>query len=138
MHYNQTGAAVRTLLITLVAIAAFLVIAFTLLPKGFNHDTSIIGKGSNVVVLAHDKNTVYSLNLMGMLNQVRDDYAGRVEFLVVDSGSGDGRLFILKERANPGDLLLYGQDGVRREVLININDETILRAALDDVFSLRK
>jgi len=135
MYFTQTGSVARTLLITLVAIAAFMVIAITLLPKGFSHDTSIIGKGSNVVVLAHDKNTIYSLNLMGMLNDVRDDYAGRVEFLVVDSGSSDDRVFILKERAGPGELLLFGKDGVKREVLINIYDETILRAALDDVFA---
>ncbi|NOZ52328.1 MAG: hypothetical protein GXP08_04150 [Gammaproteobacteria bacterium] len=134
MHFTQIGSTARTLLITLLAIGVFMAIAVTMLPKGFNHDTSIIGQGSNVVVLAHDKNSIYSLNLMEILNQVRSDYATRVEFLVVDSGTNEGQAFIQKEQATLGELLLFGKDGIRREVLINIEGEEILRAALDDVF----
>ncbi len=134
MHFTQIGSAARTLVITLLVIGVFMAIAVTLLPKGFSHDTSIIGQGSNVVVFVHDKSSMYSLNLMEMLNQVRPDYATRVEFLVVDSGTNEGRAFIQKERATLGELLLFGKDGIRREVLINIEDEEILRAALDNVF----
>jgi preprotein translocase subunit SecG len=55
MILKQSGSATRTTLITLAAIVAFLVVAFMLLPKGFKSDISVIGQGSNVVVLAHNK-----------------------------------------------------------------------------------
>jgi hypothetical protein len=84
MRYIHTGSAARTTLITLVAIAAFLVVAITLLPKGFSSDTSVIGQGSHVVVLAHNNESMYSLNLMDSLNKVRSEYSDRIEFRVVD------------------------------------------------------
>lgn len=68
MKYTQTGSAARTTIITLVAIVAFLVVATMLLPKGFSSDTSVIGQGSYVVVLAHNKDSVQSLTLMDLLN----------------------------------------------------------------------
>ena len=66
MRYIHTGSAARTTLITLVAIVAFLLVAIMLLPKGFSSDTSVIGQGSHVVVLAHDKESTQSLDLIDL------------------------------------------------------------------------
>ena len=72
MYHAHRGSAAHTTLITVFAITAFLATAFLLLPKGFSGDTSVIGKGSNVAVLAHNKDSVKSLNLMELMNQLRE------------------------------------------------------------------
>ncbi|HEY5602927.1 MAG TPA: hypothetical protein VIM41_07465, partial [Gammaproteobacteria bacterium] len=61
MRHTSTGSATRTTLISVFAVTAFLAVAVMLLPKGFSGDTAIIGQGSNVVVLAHNKDSVQSL-----------------------------------------------------------------------------
>ena len=135
MHQVQTGSATRTALITVFAIVAFLVGAFFLLPKGFSGDTSIIGQGSNVAVLAHNKHSVQSLNLMELMNQVRDVYAGRVEFVVADANTPQGRAFIDKQRVELGTLLLFYPNGTRLRVVSNIDSQSMLRSTLDSAFN---
>lgn len=135
MHQVQIGSATRTALITVFAIVAFLVGAFFLLPKGFSGDTSIIGQGSNVAVLAHNKDSVQSLNLMELMNQVRDVYAGRVEFVVADANTPQGRAFIDKQRVELGTLLLFYPNGTRLRVVSNIDSQSMLRSTLDSAFN---
>ena len=100
MKYTQTGSAARTTLITLVAIVAFLVAAIMLLPKGFSSDTSVIGQGSHVVVLAHNKESVQSLALMDLLNKVRSEYSSRIEFRVIDKNTPQGQAFSSNNKSN--------------------------------------
>jgi len=134
MRQTHTGAATRTLLISMVAIAAFLALAVMMLPKGFSGDTSIIGKGSAVAVLAHNKDSVQSLNLMDYMNQVRGDYSGRVEFVVADANTPQGSAFIQMQQVELGTVLLFAPDGKRLQVLANINSAAGLRTALDAAF----
>ena len=135
MRYIHTGSAARTTLITLVAIAAFLVVAITLLPKGFSSDTSVIGQGSHVVVLAHNKELMYSLNLMDSLNKVRSEYSDRIEFRVVDMNTPQGQAFLQQQQVQLGSLLFFAPDGTRQRVVSNIDDETELRASLNSIFN---
>ena len=134
MRYIHTGSAARTTLITLVVIAAFLVVAITLLPKGFSTDTSVIGQGSHVVVLAHNKELMYSLNLMDLLNKVRSEYSDRIEFRVVDMNTPQGQAFLQQQQVQLGSLLFFAPDGTRQRVVSNIDDEAKLRASLNSIF----
>src|SRR5262245_40071363 len=93
MPRPQTGSALRSSLITLGIIAALLVIAFMMLPKGFSDDLSRIGQGVDVVVLTHNKEAVQSQELMTLMNKIRMDYAGRIEFLAVDIDTDPGKAF---------------------------------------------
>ena len=131
---KSTGSSFGTTLISVFAVVAFLVVAFMLLPKGFSSDTSIIGKGSNVVVLAHNKDSVQSLNLMDYMNEVRSDYAGRVEFLVADANTPQGSAFIESQNVELGTLLLFGSDGKRIRVASNLGNSSNLRLVLDTAF----
>ena len=131
MNYTQTGSATRTTLITLAAIVAFLLIAILLLPKGFSGDISIIGQGSRVVVLAHNKDSVQSLTLMGLLNNVRSEYSNRIEFRVVDMNTPQGQAFLQQQQVQLGSLLFFAPNGTRQRVVGNIDDETELRSNLD-------
>jgi hypothetical protein len=135
MRYIHTGSAARTTLITLVAIAAFIVVAITLLPKGFSSDTSVIGQGSHVVVLAHNKESMYSLNLMDSLNKVRSEYSDRIEFRVVDMNTPQGQAFLQQQQVRSVSLLFFAPDGTRQRVVSNIDDETELRASLNSIIN---
>jgi hypothetical protein len=126
----------RGVLIAIAMAVAVLAVLITRLPRGFSDDLSRIGRGSYVAVLVHDKNSVWSHNLMALLNQVRSDYAGRVEMLVADVETESGRAFVQAQRLGGGSLVFFGPDGMRRGVLVGAVDESGLRRALDDASSL--
>jgi hypothetical protein len=136
MRRAHTGSALTSSLLTLGVIVAVLVIAFLMLPKGFSDDITRIGQGSNVVVLMHNKEAVQSLDLMALLDSVRADYAGRIEFLAVDIDTDAGKSFMEREQIGGSTLLLFDPDGTRRGVLVSVRDEQTLRAALDNAFGL--
>jgi hypothetical protein len=133
---TQTGSALRSSLITVGIIAALLAIAFLMLPKGFSDDLSRIGRGSDVVVLTHNKEAVQSQELMTLMNKVRSDYAGRIEFLAVDIDTDAGKAFMQQQQIGGSALLLFDPDGTRRGVLMSVPDEQTLRVALDNAFGL--
>jgi hypothetical protein len=135
MKYTETGSSARTALITVAAIAAFLAVAIMLLPKGFSSDISVIGQGSHVVVLAHNKESVQSLNLMDLLNRVRSEYSSRIEFRVIDRYSPQGQAFLQQQQVQLGSLLFFAPDGTRQRVVSNIDDEAELRANLNSIFN---
>jgi thioredoxin-like negative regulator of GroEL len=86
------------------------------LPKGFSDDLSRIGKGKAVVVLVRDKATVQSQELINLLNGIRNQYAGKVEFLLTDFDTPEGRAFMAANNAVPVTLVLFDAGG--REVKI--------------------
>ena len=137
MNRTQTGSALRTTLITIAATTAVLAFLITRLPQGFSDDLSKIGRGSNIAVLVHNKSTVRSQNLMSLLNQVRPDYAGKVEWLVADIETESGKAFVREQQVKDSILVFFGPDGTRRGVLEGAVDENGLRMALDDAFSLK-
>ena len=134
MRDLPNGASMQAILVVVLVIGAFFASAFILLPKGFSSDTTIIGRGSNVAVLAHNKDSVQSLTLIELMNKVRDDYKGRIKFIVADVNTPEGRKFVDDQNVEPGSLLLFGSDGIRRQVVSNINNQSILRSELDAVF----
>lgn len=134
MRHIHSGSTFHTVLISIVAVVAFLGLAVAMLPKGFSSDTSIIGKGSNVAVLAHNKDSVQSLNVMDYMNKVRGEYEGRIEFVVADFNTPQGSSFIQSQRVDMDSLLLFSPEGKRLQVVTNIKSVAALRAALDTTF----
>lgn len=128
---RQSGAALRSTLITIAIIVAGLALAATLLPRGFSDDLSRIGQGRPAIVLIHNKEAVYSLELMTLLNRVRPDYEDRVEFLAVDSATESGRRFAGQYGVDDSLALLLDGKGMRLAVIDGVRDETALRAAID-------
>jgi len=103
--------AVFGLLVLLVAIVVMN------LPRGFSDDLSRIGQGKAAVVLVRDKNAVESMNLMNLLDSIRGQYAGRVEFLLTDYDTPEGRAFIAANNAAPITLVLFDAGGKQVKVL---------------------
>ena len=137
MNRTPTGFALRSTLIAIAATVAFLAFFITRLPQGFSDDLSRIGRGANVAVLVHNKSTVRSQNLMTLLNQVRPDYAGKVELLVADIDTEIGKGFVREQQVHDSVLVFFGPDGTRRGVLEGAVDENGLRMALNNAFSLK-
>ncbi len=128
---RQAGAALRSTLITIAIMVIALAFAATLLPRGFSDDLSRVGQGRAAIVLIHNKEAVYSLELMTLLNRIRADYEDRVEFLAVDSATETGRRFAALHGVDDSLALLLRGDGTRLAVIDNVRDETALRSAID-------
>lgn len=133
MNYQQTGSTKLTKLMVIVAICSILVFAVMMLPKGFKDDLTLIGKGSVTVVLTHDKNLVGGTTTMALLNDVRSDYKGTVEFLAVDIATQVGQAFMREQRVRAIELVVFGPDGSRLQVLRAGITEQELRTTLDEL-----
>ena len=138
MTYTQTGSAKLTNFAIILVICVILFVAAMLLPKGFSDDLSIIGKGSVAVVLTHDKNSMNGIIMMDLLNKVRSDYKGEVEFLVVDVNTVKGQTFLQQQRVGAIVLVLFDPDGSRWDVIGGDIDEQKLRSAFDSILSKSK
>lgn len=136
MNNRQAGSAKLIKLAVIVAICSILVIAVMLLPKGFKNDLSLVGQGLVSVVLAHDKNLVGGTTTMALLNKVRSDYEGKVEFLAVDIATPVGQAFVRQQGVRAIDLVMFSRQGSRLRVLNGGISEQELRSALDEVLTL--
>jgi hypothetical protein len=87
------------------------------LPRGYSDDLSRIGKGKAAVVLVRDKNAVQSFDLMEVMNGIRDQYAGRVEFLLTDFNTPEGRAFIADKGGARVTLVVLDANGKMANVL---------------------
>ena len=133
MKGTQAGFTIPINLIIALVVCGFLAAAVMLLPKGFSDDLSKIGQGSAVVVLTHNKNSAGSLEFMELLNKVRADYSGKVDFLAVDVNTNEGRAFLQQQQVGDAELLLFGPDGARQAVISGGITEMDFRSALERI-----
>jgi len=103
------------------------------LPRGYSDDLSRIGKGKATVVLIRDKNAVQSFDLMEVMNGVRDQYAGQVEFLVTDFNTPEGRAFISANNAARVTLVVLDANGKMVNVLSPPQTTESVGQAIDGV-----
>jgi len=129
-HYQQGSAKLITLAVV-IAICGVLFAAVKLMPKGFKDDLSVIGQGSVVVVLVHDKHLVGGTKMMELMNKLRPDYEGKVEFLAVDIATPIGQAFIQQQKVNAIDLVIFDSKGERKSVIKSGSEEQQLRSVLD-------
>lgn len=95
----------------------FAAVAAMNLPRGYSDDLSRIGKGKAAVVLIRDKNAVQSFDLINVLDSLRDQYSGKVEFLLTDSDTSQGQAFIAANHAARATLVLLDANGNPVKVL---------------------
>ncbi len=128
----------RRRLLHLVAWAALGGFIWSQLPDGaYPTDLSRIGAGRPAVVLAHDSNFAGGMAVMELLNTIRDDYGGQVEFLVAHLGMADAREFASRHAARDGTVLLFTADGRPVGVLHQPQSAAELRQALTRAFGLQ-
>jgi hypothetical protein len=95
----------------------FVAIAAMNLPRGYSDDLSRIGKGKAALVLVRDKNAVESFDLIEVMNALRDNYSGQVEFLLTDFNTPEGRAFIAANSASRVTLVVLDANGKMVSVL---------------------
>jgi len=116
----------------LLALASVGALLWQALPGGaYPTDLSRVGAGRPVLVLAHDTNYVGGAEVM---NGIRADYAGRVDFLVAHLSMADAQAFAARHEASDGTVLLFAGDGRRVGVLYQPQSADELRSALAQAF----
>ena len=125
-------------LITLLIMAAVGSLIWSQLPRGaYPTDLSRIGAGKPALVLAHDANFAAGMGVMELMNAIRDDYAGEVEFLVAHLGMQDGQTFASRHAARDGSVLFFSANGELVDTLHQPQTVDTLRQALAQAFGLR-
>ena len=122
--------------LTVVVLVGVAVIFVWLLPKGFSQDFSLIGKGQNIVVMVHHPQLVDSGNNMSVVSRgLRDEYQGRVTFLVADVFTAEGQQFVKAHQVeNSTGLVFFGSSGEKLKVVYGEQSEASLRKNINDAF----
>ncbi|MER2510841.1 MAG: hypothetical protein ABTQ25_00195 [Nitrosomonas ureae] len=122
-------------LITFSFILLVIVIAVSLLPRGFSQDLSVIGQGTNAIVLVHDGNILQSTDTMAAMNAVRDDFEEYVAFIVADINTPEGKRFADSNGFGPAVLAFFAANGDRLQVLYSEQTSESLRRHLNTIFN---
>ena len=127
----------RMRVITFLLIAGFAGFVWNLLPDGgYSTDLSKIGTGRPTLVLAHDSNYTGGITTMALMNEIRHEYAERVDFLVAHLAMAEGQDFARRHGARDGVVLLFSEDGKNVNTLNQPQSVDELRRALNKAFSL--
>jgi hypothetical protein len=121
-------------LITITLILLIAIVAVSLLPRGFSEDTSLIGQGTNALVLVHDNNIIQSGETMVAMNEVRDEYTDRLEFIVVDIKTPTGKVFTDRHSLQPAALVFFSANGEILQTQYSPQTGESLRQELNRIF----
>lgn len=115
---QAAGKSGKTKWIVIASVILFIAFAFKfLLPKGFSDDLSRIGQGRPAVVLVRDNQTVQSHELIDVMNAVRDQYEGKIEFLLTDHNTPEGSNFMAANDTTRATLVLLDAQGKRVKIV---------------------
>ncbi len=123
-------------LLTAVVLLVVTVVFISLLPRGFSQDFSLIGKGENIIVMVHNPHFVDSGNNMSTISiTLRDEYKGRVTFLVADLFITQGKEFIKTyDIEDATALVFFAPNGEKIKVLYGQQSVESLRKNMDSAF----
>ena len=121
-------------LLTAVVLLGVLAIAVSILPRGFSQDISLIGKGNNIVVLFKDSFSVTGQEYMDAMSAIRDEYDGRVTFIVADENVAQGKKFTELYGVDSVALVFFAPDGVRVNTFYGAQDKESLRKMINREF----
>ncbi len=125
-------------LITLSIIALLIALAISFMPRSFSTDFSIVGKGTNALVLVYDPNIIQSTQITAAMNEVRDDYAGQLEFIIVQIGTPTGLMLSNTYNIKAPVLLFFDPKGKILKILYTSQDSASLRHNFDLIFKLKE
>jgi hypothetical protein len=126
----------RSLIVKLVT-AAFLlltaVLVVKILPHGYSDDLSLTGKGRPSLVLIRDKNAVQTYELIDVMNDIREQYEGSVDFILTDFNTAEGRRFMDTTGAPRATLVLLDGQGQLVKVISHPQTPATLKQELSVV-----
>ena len=121
-------------LLTAVVLLGIAAIVVSLLPRPFSQDISLIGKGGNIVVLFHDSLLVNSQENMDTMSTVRDEYDGRVTFIVADKNVEQGKKFTELYGVDSIALVFFAPNGEMIHTFYSQQDTESLRKIINKAF----
>ena len=123
----------------LVFFLAMGVFLWSQLPRGaYPTDLSRIGAGQPALVLAYDINSMGGMEAMRLLDSLRDEYGGRVAFLVADLGVPNGQALAQRHAAASGTVMTFAANGKHLLTLHYPMTTEMLREALDSALLLQR
>jgi len=128
---------IKWLLILLLLTSASAFIWQQLPGAGYSTDLTRVGAGQPTLVLAQHGHYVGGAEVMELMNSIRSEYIGRVEFLVANLQMPDGRAFAERHAAGDGTVMLFDRDGRRLGLLHQPTSSAQLRGALAQAFDLK-
>lgn len=135
---HDTQKSIWPKLVTLIFIALTAVVAVSLLPRGFSNDTSQIGQGTNVLLLVHDSDILQSVETMAVMNEIRDEYAERLAFIVADIKTPEGNAFAGRHSLQPPALVFFSSNGEKLQTLYSSQTNESLRQKLNTIFQYQQ
>lgn len=116
MKQTEQGTATksRAKIVKWVVTAFLLLTAFVvvkILPHGYSDDLSLTGKGRPSLVLIRDKDAVQTYELIDVMNHVRDQYEAKIDFILTDFNTAEGRRFMDTTGAPRATLVLLDGQG---------------------------
>ncbi len=119
---------------TAILIIAGLIFVVVELPQGYSDDLSVIGQGKNVVVIVHDRKNFPSVEFLSRMNEIRDEYQGRIVFCVADIKDKKGAAFAKEQQVTPPSLLLFAADGSRLGAVKGGRSSEVVRDSIKQIF----
>ena len=123
-------------LVYLFLIAAISTLIFSQLPSGFYPtDLSRVGTGKPALVLAHDINSMGGMEVMALLDKVRDEFSARIEFIVAHLGEPEAKALAQRYGAVNGSIMLFLKDGRHLRTVLQPQNTRILREVLEQTLA---
>lgn len=116
-------------------VAAFVLLAgvfiWNQLPKGgYPTDLSRIGQGQAALVLTLNGNFMAGVEMMPVLDSLRQDFGDRAQFLVASMGLPEGQAFAQRHQTDDGSIVVFDPQGAPLVVLHGPRSADELRQVL--------
>lgn len=129
----------RKWLIYLAIIGAVIALVWSQLPRSpYPTDLARIGQGKPALVLAYDIQSMGGMEVMGMMDDLRDEYAERIAFLVAPLGAPHGQAFGRRFGATNGSVVMFSATGSQVGGLHLPANTAELQKALDSLLAQAK
>jgi hypothetical protein len=135
-EHNQGMPRLRKWLIYLTITALVLGLVWSQLPRSpYSTELSRIGQGQPALVLAYDIQSMGGMEVMGMMDELRDGYADRIAFLVAPLGAPNGHAFGQQHDAVNGTVVLFSASGAAVDKMHLPASTEELQQALDGLLA---
>lgn len=133
---TQSGTAGKHFIGILLGFIFLGAMGWAFFPTSFSTDLARIGQGKPAIALVYDLEDGGSSNLMEGYTEIRDDYEGKIEFLVVDAVSPKGSAFMNKENLTTGSAVYYSGSGETLMVIHGPQEVSVLVDSIKKAFKL--
>lgn len=124
-------------LIYLAIIGLVMALIWSQLPRSpYPTDLERIGQGQPALVLAYDIQSMGGMAVMGMMDDLRGEYAERIQFLVAPLGAPNGHAFGQRYDAINGTVVLFAANGAAVSTVHLPANTAELQKALEGLLAL--